>query len=145
MKFLEVNNMYINLDHVVSIKFEESKVIFNYDYEISLNGRGVSPDYTYIDLDEYEKREIKDKIMRLNFITFEKSDNSKTFVNLNNVSSIKEYVRPYQQRLIFNTCVSNSVQNKNIITSNAVYYDFNTEEDFNEALSILDSNLNKGE
>lgn len=139
--FIDMGLVYVNLDNVVSIKFELDRIIFNYNSEISLDG-GVSPDYTYINMPVgKERNDLIEILESKDFITFEKSDNSNTYVNLSNTSSIKEYIKERgsytKRRLIFNLNVSSTLTGTNTITSNAVYYDFDTEEDFNEAASAL--------
>lgn len=142
MKFLDINNIYINLDNVVSVKFEGNRVIFNYNYEISLDEMHVSPDYTYVEVPStLDRKVLTETLESYNFITFKDSDNSNTYVNLENVSSIKEYTKNNKKRLIFNLNVGSSIRNQTIITANAVYYDFDTDEDFSAATIYLSSIL----
>jgi len=141
--FISVNDVHINLKNVVSVKIEDSKIIFNYNYEISLNGRNISPDYTYVYMyNKQDIKELKEILEGENFITFEKSDNANCYVNLDNVSSIKEYIKNRgnytKYRLIFNLCVGSTLKDDNVVTSSAVYYDFDFEEDFERAsLSLI--------
>lgn len=148
-EFIDILGGYVNLGNVVSVKFEQNRVIFNYNTEISLSG-DISPDYTYVNMyDKKERSELIERLLEYGFITFDKSDNASTFTNLDNVTSIKEYVKEgrsfTKRRLIFNLNVGNTLKDTGTVTSNAIYYDFDTEADFLEATYFLTQHLNKGE
>ena len=148
-RFIDIPRGYINLDNVVSVKFETNRVIFNYNTEISLSG-DISPDYTYVNMyDNLERKELIDELYEYGFITFVNSDNANTLTNLDNVTSIKEYVKEVRsftkRRLIFNLNVGNTLKDTGTVTSNAIYYDFDTEADFLNATQYLNQYLNKGE
>jgi len=148
-KFIEVGTNYINLRNVVSIKFEMNRVIFNYNSAISIVDGMVSPDYTYVEIDALERKELKETLENEGFITFELSDNSNIYVNLDNVTFIKEYIRLGHNpkfRLIFNMNVGATLKDSYKITSSAVYYDFSTEEDLIKSSDELSRLIkNKGE
>ena len=147
--YIDIPGGYVNLGNVVSVKFEQNRVIFNYNTEISLSGE-ISPDYTYVSMyDRKERNELIEKLLGHGFITFDKSDNAYTFTNLDNVTSIKEYVKEghnfTKHRLIFNLNVGNTLKDTGTVTSNAIYYDFDTEADFLDATYLLAQHLNMGE
>jgi len=138
--FINYENLTINLKNVVSVKLEDKKIIFNYNYNISLDGNSVSPDYSYIYVKSYaDRNEIRKILEENNFISFKESDNYFNLVNLDNVSFIKEYIKPEKNkyRLIFNLCVSNTLRDSNTITSNAVYYDFPDEYSLTNAINSI--------
>jgi len=138
--FINYENLTINLKNVVSVKLEDKKIIFNYNYNISLDGNSISPDYSYIYVKSYaDRNEIRKILEENNFISFKESDNYFNLVNLDNVSFIKEYIKPEKNkyRLIFNLCVSNTLRDSNTITSNAVYYDFPDEYSLANAIDSI--------
>lgn len=145
--FLDLGEIIVNLDNVVSIKVEKEikKIIFNLNYSVSIDksSKDITPDYIYHWYStEMELKEILEVIKNYNFITFENSDNPNSYINLKNVSSIKEYNKDGKNRLIFNLNVSNTIKKFGIVSSYAIYYDFDNEEDFQEASITLNTILN---
>jgi hypothetical protein len=139
----------VNINNATSIMFEGTKVIFNMNYGISLhhNLDHIIPDYVYFYYEDLEStREIKSLLQEYGWITFGASDNPNRWVNPSNIASTKAEVRVKgnntKYRIIINLNSSVSL-NKDIFarTSDAVYYDFSEEEDFNNAKIILDDYL----
>jgi hypothetical protein len=139
----------VNIDNVTSIMFEGNKVIFNMNYGISLNNNidHIIQDYVYFYYNNEENtREIKSLLQHYGWFTFGASDNRNRWVNPKSISFVKFEVRiknnKTKYRIIVNLNSSVSL-NSDIFarTSDAVYYDFSKEEDFETAKLVLDNYL----
>jgi len=139
----------VNINNTTSIMFEGKKVIFNMNYGISLNHNidHIIPDYIYFYYKNTEDtRVVKSLLQHYGWFTFGASDNNNRWVNPNNIASIKTETRvknsKTKYRIIVNLNSSVSLSNDIYArTSDAVYYDFTNEEDFNNAKIILDDYL----
>jgi hypothetical protein len=139
----------VNINNATSIMFEAKKVIFNMNYGISLNRNleHIIPDYVYFYYKNTEDtRNVKALLQYFGWFTFRASDNNNRWVNPNNIASIKTETRiknsKTKYRIIVNLNSSVSLSNDIYArTSDAVYYDFTNEEDFNNAKIILDDYL----
>jgi hypothetical protein len=139
----------VNIDNVTSIMFEGKKVIFNMNYGISLNHNldHIIPDYVYFYYNDIEDtREIKSLLQHYGWFTFGASDNSSRWVNPKNISFIKTEIREKNNktkyRIIINLNSSVSLSGDIFArTSDAVYYDFTNEKDYDIAKELLDNYL----
>jgi hypothetical protein len=139
----------VNIDNVTSIMFEGKKVIFNMNYGISLNHNidHIIPDYVYFYYNDInDTRVVKSLLQHFGWFTFNASDNPNRWVNPNSISFIKTEIRMKKDikkyRIIINLNSSVSLSNDIFArTSDAVYYDFTNEEDFDNAKIILDDYL----
>ena len=151
---IQKDDIIINLDNVSSIMFEnkgfkEVKVIFNFNYGITLEGSNrIIPDYVYLFYkeDEEDLKNLIESIKLKGFITFENSDNPNRYVNTNNVSFIKFTKKKLKDglkyRIIFNLNSSVSLSaSPSFHTSDAVYYDFFDYEEFQKQKNYLASYL----
>ena len=147
--FLKNKNVIVNTDNTTSIMFENKKVIFNMNYGISLNHNidHIIPDYVYFYCNNTEEvQEIKNKLDKSQWFTFEKSDNPNRWVNIKNISFIKDEVRiknnKTKYRIIINLSSAVSLSNDIFArTSDAVYYDFTNEKEFIESYKNLNTLL----
>ena len=151
--FLKNNNKIVNLKNVSSVVFEGSKVIFNLDYSISLRGNGdkLVPDYVYFYYDYPELiQELKDKLLANGFWNSSTGSVPNRYVNINKISFVKfeEYDinGKEKNRIIFNINTSVSLPGNNSIkTSDALYLDYKTPEDFSNACNEVELILLKDE
>ena len=141
----------VNLDNVTSIMFDPRKIIFNMNYGISLSTRKdqIIPDYVYFYIDKDNRdssKNLKRILQHYGWFSFSKSDNSNRWVNPQNISFVKTEIRiknsKRKYRIIIN--LANTVSLSNDIfskTSDAVYYDFDNEKDFESAIIALNDYL----
>jgi hypothetical protein len=142
VKFLEQNKIVVNLDNVSSIMFEKQKIIFNFNYGVTLSTKGMDkiiPDYVYFNRDEEIFTEIIDYLNANGWITFKNSDNPNRWVNPKCISFIKYEKRHNKYRIIanLNTSVTLGTNKTDFLTSDAVYWDFIDEQDFEDAKTSL--------
>ena len=144
MKFIQKQNIVVNIENVSSIMFEKSKVIFNFNYGITLSHSDkIIPDYVYFDKDEETVSLIKDTIITRGWVNFKNSDNPNRWVNPNCISFIKYDERNNKYRIIANLNASVSLSKyENVLTSDAVYWDFIDFQDFQDAKTSLEFLLN---
>lgn len=119
MSFIKINDRYVNLENVANIVFLEDKVVFNFNYAVSLKmpPKKLISDYIYTsDVDE-SSLDNNDFIIE-NFI---KIDNGSVYyVNKKCISSFKKDSR--NLKLIFNFNHSVSVDTPNVESSSEFLY-----------------------
>ena len=119
MSFIKINDRYVNLENVANIVFLEDKVVFNFNYAVSLKmpPKKLISDYIYTsDVDE-SSLDNNDFIIE-NFI---KIDNGSVYyVNKKCISSFKKDSR--NLKLIFNFNHSVSVDTPNVESSTEFLY-----------------------
>lgn len=119
MSFIKINDRYVNLENVANIVFLEDKVVFNFNYAVSLKmpPKKLISDYIYTsDVDE-SSLDNNDFIIE-NFI---KIDNGSVYyVNKKCISSFKKDSR--NLKLIFNFNHSVSVDTLNVESSSEFLY-----------------------
>lgn len=119
MSFIKINDRYVNFENVANIVFLEDKVVFNFNYAVSLKmpPKKLISDYIYTsDVDE-SSLDNNDFIIE-NFI---KIDNGSVYyVNKKCISSFKKDSR--NLKLIFNFNHSVSVDTPNVESSSEFLY-----------------------
>ena len=119
MSFIKINDRYVNLENVANIVFLEDKVVFNFNYAVTLKmpPKKLISDYIYTsDVDE-SSLDNNDFIIE-NFI---KIDNGSVYyVNKKCISSFKKDSR--NLKLIFNFNHSVSVDTPSVESSSEFLY-----------------------
>jgi len=142
-EFIQTNDRIVSLKNVSNINvLQTNRIVFNMNYNIEIekgNSYKFISDYVYWDLLskdqlEFALNKIKNnKYFKENFI-----NNGNTYININEISSIK--FSDKKLRIIIN--LSHPVSfidyygNENI-TSEFVYWNYNTLKEYNEAKSLL--------
>lgn len=119
MSFIKINDRHVNLKNVANIVFLEDKVVFNFNYAVSLKvpPKKLISDYVYTS-DITEETLDNNEYINENFI---KIDNgSLYYVNKNCISSFKKDSR--NLKLIFNFNHSVSVDTPNVESSSEFLY-----------------------
>lgn len=147
--FLEFKDYVVNLDNCVSALFETKKIVFNFNYSVSLksNVDKYVPDYVYIFADENERELIKSQLIQQGWLYSFNSDNPNRFVNPKGISFIKREERikngKKKYRIILNLNSSISLNaDVYVKTSDAVYFDFFDKEEMDSTFERFMKSLN---
>lgn len=149
--FIKANNTIVNLKKVSNINVIEGKnrIVFNMNYSIEMKrgfGTKMISDYVYWDAQskrefEYIVEELyKNSYFSLNFLQGSEYNGSISYINLNEISSVKLNVE--RKRVIFNLSHGVTFRDTNkeeSITSAFVFVDFKNAEQFKRYVDGLNN------
>jgi len=151
--FINANNSLVNLKKVSNVNIIEGKnrIVFNMNYSIEMKrgfGTKMISDYVYWDASSRaEFEEIKQELYEnnyfsVNFLQGSEYNSSISYINLNEISSVK--VNVDRKRIIFNLSHSVTFRDTNKderLTSAFVFVDFINADEFKQYVDGLNNLL----
>lgn len=144
MKLIKVpGSRLVNLDNVSSVGFKtmpegDTKVIVNYSHSITLKNGNMVADYTYIYFNQSLEESIDAVVTAMGSAALVSTDKSHYVINAEKVANIAFDVE--KKRVIFNLNYSKEIQLSGgvyTISSDFCYWDFQTENEFDENVKKL--------
>ena len=151
--FINANNSLVNLKKVSNVNIIEGKnrIVFNMNYSIEMKrgfGTKMISDYVYWDassraeFEEIKQELYKNNYFSVNFLQGSEYNSSISYINLNEISSVK--VNVDRKRIIFNLSHSVTFRDTNKderLTSAFVFVDFINADEFKQYVDGLNNLL----
>lgn len=151
--FIKANDTLVNLKKVSNINVIEGKnrIVFNMNYSIEMKrgfGTKMISDYVYwdassqADFQSIIKELYKNSYFSKNFLQGSEYNGSVSYINLNEISSVKLNVE--RKRVIFNLSHSVSFRDTNKderLTSAFVFVDFRNADEFKQYVDGLNNHI----